>query len=98
MTREDILTMAFLDSTYRYEYVPLDEEDKKSDEPVDYYERKADFINLVDRNLESCGFGELYMLNPYELFLTACLLQPKPLQYFLAVWKLSQNQNRGKSI
>ena len=97
VTREDILTMAFLNSTYQYEYVPLDEEDKKSDKPVDYYERKADFVNLVDRSLESCGFGELYMLNPYELFLTACLLQTKPLQYFLAVWKLSQDENRGKS-
>ncbi len=80
VSREDILMIVFMYCTMAMGY-------KETEEKFDYEERKSYFVNQANLNLRKCGFGDLYLLNPFELFLVSCLLQPKPLQYFLAAWK-----------
>lgn len=80
INREDILTIVFL-------YCVCDEGYLSEGDEYNFAKRKARFIYLANRRLEACGFGAVYLLNPYELFLVSCLLQPMPLEYFLAVWK-----------
>lgn len=80
--REDVLMSAFLLCT-----CGLDMEANEDTEGC-YAERKADFVYEANRRLEECGFGALYLLNPFELFLVSCLLQKRPLDYFLAAWRL----------
>jgi hypothetical protein len=80
INREDILTIVFLYCSCGVGY-------KAGEEKYNYAKRKARFIYLASRRLEAAGFGDVYLLNPYELFLVSCLLQPKPLEYFLAIWK-----------
>jgi hypothetical protein len=80
INREDILTIVFL-------YCVCDEGYLSEGDEYNFAKRKSRFMYLANRRLEACGFGAVYLLNPYELFLVSCLLQPMPLEYFLAVWK-----------
>ena len=79
--REDIIMAVYLSSAYEIEGSTLEETS------ISYQERKATFHYDANLALEKCGFSPLYLLNPFELFLTSCLLQRKPFSYFLAVWK-----------
>lgn len=79
ISREDLLTIVFL-------YCSSSMKDDEL-EAYDYEERKAYFVYEASICLDECGFGDVYLLNPYELFLVSCLLQKDPLEYFLAVWK-----------
>lgn len=81
ISREDILMMIFLHCTSSMG------EDFAEEGEYDYAKRKADFQYEANLRLEKCGFGYLYLLNPFELLLVSCLLQPKPMEYFLALWK-----------
>lgn len=79
INREDLLTIAFL-------YCSSSMKDDEM-EAYNYEERRAYFEYEASVCLDECGFGDVYLLNPYELFLVSCLLQKDPLEYFLAVWK-----------
>ena len=78
--REDILMIVFMYCTMGMGY-------KSNEEEIDYKERKAYFVYQANLNLRKCGFGDVYLLNPFDLFLVSCLLQSKPLNYFLNAWK-----------
>ena len=80
ITREDILMAVFL-------YCTCGMGDAEVDGGESYPERKAEFVYEANRNLDKCGFSEIYLPNPFELFLVSCLLQKRPLNYFLTVWK-----------
>ena len=79
ISREELLTIVFL-------YCSSSMKDDML-EKYNYEERKAYFMLEASICLDNCGFGDVYLLNPYELFLVSCLLQKNPLEYFLAVWR-----------
>lgn len=81
ITREDILTIIFLVCS------SIMGEDFAEEGGYDYRQRKAEFVCEANLALEKCGFGNVYLLNPFELFLVSCLLQPRPMEYFLSVWR-----------
>lgn len=81
INREDILMIVFLLCSLGMG------DDFVEEGGYDYRKRKAEFVYEANLSLEKCGFGDVYLLNPFELFLVSCLLQPKPMEYFLAVWK-----------
>lgn len=80
INREDILMVTFLLEACMMGDLFCEPE-------PDYRERRSYFEYEANYNLKRCGFGELYLLNPFELFLVSCLLQEKPMEYFLAAWK-----------
>lgn len=88
--REDILTLVFLYCGSREAGEFRDSEGNTYEYTrSNYAKRKARFLNMANTRLERCGFSDVYLLNPYELFLTVCLLQPDPMTYYLAAWKYS---------
>lgn len=50
------------------------------------------FIDTTNRMLRECGFGSLYVVNPYECFLLMCVLSEDPLGTYADVWELSYTQ------
>ena len=47
----------------------------------------------MNRILERCFLGELYVSNPYECFVLMCILSEEPLSTYADVWELSyQNE------
>ena len=88
--REDILTLVFLYCTSGESGTFRDHEGNTfEDIRSDYAKRKTRFLSMANTRLERCGFSDVYLLNPYELFLVSCLLQPDPMAYYLASWKYS---------
>lgn len=86
VSREDILMVSFLISVCR-----VKDELRKKDQHL-YRNRKAIFYSEANRNLEKCGYGEIYLVNPYDAFLLSCLLQDQPLSYYLGIWKKHRNE------
>ena len=80
VSREDILMAVFLNCACGMG-------DKTVEEDETYRARKSEFVYEANRDLDACGFGGIYLLNPFDLFLVSCLLQERPLNYFLTVWK-----------
>ena len=55
--------------------------------------RYSAFIESMNRILERCFLGELYVSNPYECFVLMCILSEEPLSTYADVWELSyQNE------
>ena len=61
-------------------------------ENATFQKRRSRFENLANSYLSECGFYELYLLNPFELFLTTCLFYEEPFKYFLAVLRYARSQ------
>jgi len=58
-------------------------------------DRKNRFIAFVDRTdeiLAECMMGELYLTNPYECFITMCILSDCPLATYSDVLEISYNK------
>lgn len=88
ITREDILMATFLLETCDMDYdFKTQLEDSKKEGKSIYQKRKAEFMLAANETLEECGFCEVSLLSPFELFLVACLLKEEPMKYFLGVWK-----------
>lgn len=100
VSREDILIATFLVEMMEFEKRLKEETEgqlpgKQSlkEGKSTYQKRKAWFIQEANWALEESGFCEMYLLNPFELFLVSCLLQNKPMEYFLAAWKSYRGNN-----
>ena len=74
VTRYDLLTLLFFNF---------------SQEDTGPKERYLSFLREANRTLEECGFGPVYVANPYECFLLLCLLAGDPLGTYADVWELS---------
>ena len=74
VTRYDLLTLLF----FNY-----------SQEDTGPKDRYLSFLREANRTLEECGFGPVYVANPYECFLLLCLLAGDPLGTYADVWELS---------
>ena len=74
VTRYDLLTLLF------FVY---------SQEDTGAKDRYLSFLREANRTLEECGFGPVYVANPYECFLLMCLLAEDPLGTYADVWELS---------
>lgn len=74
VTRYDLLTLLFL---------VCSQEDTRAKD------RYLSFVREANRILEECGFGPVYVANPYECFLLLCLLAGDPLGTYADVWELS---------
>ena len=74
VTRYDLLTLLF----FNY-----------SQEDTGPKDRYLSFLREANRTLEECGFGPIYVANPYECFLLLCLLAGDPLGTYADVWELS---------
>lgn len=55
-----------------------------------FQKRRNDFEELANYYLTQCGYHELYLLNPLELFFVSCLFYEKPLEFILAVLRYSK--------
>ncbi len=53
--------------------------------------RYMDFLEETNGLLDACGFGPLYVANPYECFILMCILSEDPLATYSDVWELSYN-------
>lgn len=60
-----------------------------SQETGDRKQRYSDFLAETNGLLEQCGFGPLYVANPYECFVLMCVLSEDPLTTYCDVWELS---------
>ena len=60
-----------------------------SQEDTGAKDRYLSFLREANRTLEECGFGPVYVANPYECFLLMCLLAEDPLGTYADVWELS---------
>ena len=80
VSREDIIMATFL-------LCACGMGDECVEEEYNLAARKAEFVYEANLNLLNCGFSEVYLLNPFELFIVSCLLQKEPLRYFIAAWK-----------
>lgn len=85
ITREDILTVILLLCAYDCRF-------SAKASPATFQKRRSRFENLANSYLSECGFYELYLLNPFELFLTTCLFYEEPFKYFLAVLRYARSQ------
>ena len=55
----------------------------------DRKQRYSDFLAETNAMLDTCGFGPLYVANPYECFILMCVLSEDPLATYCDVWELS---------
>ena len=51
--------------------------------------RYTAFLTETNRLLDECGYGPLYVTNPYECFILMCILSEDPLATYCDVWELS---------
>ena len=49
-------------------------------------ERYYDFMDEFDKTLIALGMSPTYPRNPFELFLSICMLHDKPYEYLMANW------------
>lgn len=52
-------------------------------------QRYVQFIESMNKILEECFMGKLYVQNPYECFILMCILSDDPLGTYADVWELS---------
>ncbi|MBQ3865300.1 MAG: hypothetical protein II776_00230, partial [Clostridia bacterium] len=51
--------------------------------------RFTDFLERTNALLAACGYGGLYVANPYECFILMCILSEDPLSTYCDVWEMS---------
>ena len=81
ITRNDILTLCFLDYA-------LDNDSSNED-------RYEDFKDIADLKLSACGFDEFYITNPYDRFLAFLLLHTADddiLNTYSLIWQIALQQ------
>lgn len=76
VTREDIITLSFLN------YVYANDEEFEETNMMTPKEKAIDFVQEVDIYLYECGFGPFYYANPFEAFIIFCLLSNAPIDIF----------------
>lgn len=60
--------------------------------------RRDEFIREANGILTKCHMAELYFANPYEAFVTMCLMTDDPLGTFGDVWEMSYGKNSGEEL
>lgn len=93
VSRNDILTLSFLCQMSEIEF---DQDDymeirvKKSEESAVrkelFEERYDEFLLRTNRDLKSCGFQGLYLVNPYDCLLAYLTTCAEPLTAFRNLW------------
>ncbi len=58
--------------------------------------RRDEFIREANSILTKCHMAGLYFANPYEAFVTMCLMTDEPLGTFGDVWEMSYEKNSGE--
>lgn len=58
----------------------------------DPFNRYHTFLQEIQKILERCGMGEIYIVNPYECFVLMCLLTDCPLAVFSEIWEMSYEE------
>ena len=86
--RFDLITMNFFIYAHdeRYEF---NDRDKQNERIRRNRHRSAAFIESTNEILNRCSMWELYVANPYELFLMICISDSKPFKTFSDVWDKS---------
>jgi len=82
ITRNDLLTLsffAFAGSADEYESAPA---------------RYFAFVESTNRVLKDSDMGEIYLVNPYEIFIVMCMLSDDPVGTFSDVWERSYEDER----
>ncbi len=60
--------------------------------------RRDDFIREANAILMECHMAGLYFANPYEAFVTMCLMADEPLGTFQDVWEMSYGKNSKERL
>ena len=97
-TRKDILILKFLQYTYELEffsgdgltneddYNPKSFVDGALEMEEDALEKGMNFKQNLDNELTDARMQELYLRDPFELFLFRCVMDHYPWSYFMACW------------
>ena len=83
ITRNDLLTLSFFSFGNR-----MDDYDSR-------LERYSAFIESTNTMLKRCDMEEIYLVNPYEVFIVMCMLSDDPVGTFSDVWERSYG-NEGE--
>ncbi len=65
-------------------------------EDEDPFIRYREFLDRIQKILEECKMGEIYIVNPYECFVLMCLLTDCPLAVFSEIWEMSYEETAEK--
>lgn len=84
LTRTEVIATGFI--SFAYNVFAVNPDIKIPAEVL-----RRTYISHMKPILTECGFRDIYLLSPFDLFTLMCLMHEDPLAYFLASWEAAGN-------